>query len=84
MKTNFLSLAQLGKILGKSRITIYNKVKQGKIHAIRIGRSYAVPIDNLDKIIGKELSDEQKKQIEEVVVKTVKEYGEVLKLLANE
>lgn len=40
-----LSLAQLGEILGISRIAVYKKVKKGQIPAKRVGRGYAVSVD---------------------------------------
>ena len=39
----YVTIPQLAEILGVSRITIYNRVKNGEIKAIRIGRIYAIP-----------------------------------------
>jgi len=84
MKDNkFITIPQLAKFLGLSRIAVYNKVKKGEIEAIKIGRNYAIPNKYIDDIIGKKLSAKRKKEIYKAVKKTVEEYGEVLKLLAN-
>ncbi len=83
-KTQYISIAQLAKTLGISRIAVYKKVKKGQIKAIRIGRSFAIPRKYLTDITGKTLSEKDKKIIDEAVKKTFKEYGELLKLLGRE
>ena len=85
MKTNqYISIQELATILGISRIAVYKKVKSGRIKAIRIGRSFAVPKRYVDAILGKALDSKDKEEIDAAVKKTVKEYGEVLKLLGRE
>jgi len=85
MKDNkYISIPELANILGISRIALYKKVKKGEIKALRIGRSYAIPQRFVLSLLGKELSEEDKKEIDAAVRKTVKEYGEVLKLLGRE
>jgi excisionase family DNA binding protein len=80
----YVTIPQLAKILGVSRITIYNKVKNGEIEAIRIGRIYAIPKKYVTEILGKRLSAKTKKMITQAVKRTVREYGEVLIKLGNE
>lgn len=80
----FVTIPQLAKILGLSRIAVYKKVKKGDIKAIRIGRNYAISKKYIDDIMGKTLDNKRKKEIDKAVKKTVKEYGEVLKLLGRE
>ena len=84
MKGKYLSINEVAKILGMSRIAVYKKVKKGQIKAIRIGRSYAIHKDELVDIEGKPLTEEDKRIIKQAVKKTVKEYGEVLRLLGSE
>jgi len=85
MKDNkYISIPELANILGISRIALYKKVKKGEIKALRIGRNYAIPQRFVLSLLGKELSEEDKKEIDAAVRKTVKEYGEVLKLLGRE
>jgi excisionase family DNA binding protein len=81
---DYVTIPQLAKILGVSRITIYNKVKNGEIDAIRIGRIYAIPKKYILEILGDTLSTKTKKLIEEAVRRTVQEYREVLIKLGNE
>jgi excisionase family DNA binding protein len=80
----YITIPQLAKMLGVSRITIYNKVKKGEIEAIRIGKIYAIPKKYIAEILGEKLSTETKKLIDRAVKRTVQEYGEVLIKLGNE
>ena len=79
----YISIPQLARILGLSRIAVYRKVKAGRIEAVRIGRNYAIPRKVIAPLLGKELSSEDKRIIDRAVRRTVKEYGEVLVKLGN-
>jgi len=80
MGQKYISIPELAKALGISRIAVYKKVKKGEIEAIRIGRNYAISIK---EITGRELKAKDKAEIDKAVKRTVKEYGETLKLLGN-
>ena len=83
-KSEYITIPQLARILGLSRVAVYKKVKKGQIKAIRIGRNYAIPQESIMNILGKTLNREDKRLIDDAVKKTVKEYGQVLKLLGRE
>lgn len=83
-ENEYISIPQLAKILGLSRIAVFKKVKQGEIKAWKIGRNYAIPKKYLESILGKALSKEDKEEIGRAVKKTVTEYGQTLKLLGRE
>lgn len=83
-KDEYVSIPQLAKILGLSRVAVYKKVKKGQIKAIRIGRNYAIPKKYVANILGKTLDRQDKRLIDDAVKKTVKEYGEVLRLLGSD
>ena len=87
-KVEYLSIAQVAKILRISRVAVYKKVKKGIIPAIRIGKFYAVPRENIikrvRKVKGHTLTNEEKDKINMAVTKTVNDYGEVLKKLGAE
>ena len=83
-KSQYVTIPELAKKLGISRVAVFKKVKKGEIEAIRIGRTYAIPVTIFEEIIGKTLKDIDKKEIDAAVKKTVKEYGEVLRLLGRE
>ena len=80
----YLSIPQVAKMLGVSRIAVYKKVKSGQIPAIRVGRNYAISRNDILSGENAQISEARKDQIDKAVHKTVKEYGEVLKLLGKE
>ncbi len=84
LNKEYLTIPQLAKILGLSRIAVYQKVKKGEIEAIRIGKNYAIPKKIVANILGHELSDEDKKEIDKAIKKTLQEYGGVLERLGKE
>ena len=85
MKNNeYITIPELAELLGMSRIAVYKKVKKGEIEAIRIGRNYAIPIKSVVNILGRDLTDKDKKEIDKAIKKTLDEYGEVLKHLGSE
>lgn len=84
MNKQFLSTTQLAKLLGLSRITIFKKIKNGEIKAQRVGRNYIIDNKLLPEISGKVLDQKTKEILNQAVAKTVKEYGETLRLLGRE
>lgn len=80
---NFLTTAELAKLLGISRVAVFKKIKKGEIKAEKIGRNFVIHKKDLGIILGKVLSKEDKSEIEKAVKKLVKEYGKTLKLLGN-
>lgn len=79
----FLSTTQLAKILGISRIAVYKKVKAGEIKATRVGRTFVIDKKDLGGILDEKLTKKQKAGIERAVKKTIREYGETLRLLGT-
>jgi excisionase family DNA binding protein len=77
------STTELAKILGISRIAVYKRIKKGQIKAIKYGRDFVIERKDMGDILQKELTEAQKKEIDQAVRKTVKEYGETLKLLGR-
>ena len=84
----YFSIAEVAKILGISRTAVYNKVKKGQIKAIRIGRSFAISDKTIEKLIisikGTALNNKEKENIDKVVSRTIKAYGETLRKLGSE
>jgi excisionase family DNA binding protein len=83
-KERYPTIPELAKLLGVSRIAIYNRVKKGQIPASKIGKTYLITDQTIANILGKEVTRSGKKQIDAAVRKTVQEYGEVLKKLGKE
>ncbi|MEK7087273.1 MAG: helix-turn-helix domain-containing protein [Patescibacteria group bacterium] len=84
MEKQLISTTELSKILGISRVAVFKKIKSGKIKAQKVGRNFVINRRDLAEILGDVLSEEKKREIEKAVKKTVKEYGETLKLLGKE
>ena len=84
MEREFLSTSELAKILGISRIAVFKKIKSGRIKARKIGRNFMIRREDLPEILGSSLGKNDKEIIERVVRKTVKEYGQTLRLLGKE
>lgn len=80
----YITIPELAKLLGLSRIAIYNRVKKGQIPATKIGRTYVITDKTVTNILGKEVTPKGKKEIDAAVRKTVREYGGVLKRLGKE
>jgi len=83
-KEKYITIPQLAELLGVSRIAVYNRVKKGEIPATKIGRTYVITDKTIASILGKAVTGKGKKRIDAAVLRTVREYGEVLKKLSKE
>lgn len=81
---DYMTISELARILGITRIAVYKKIKKRQIKAEKIGNMYVIPKKYITDIQGKSLNEEDKKEIDDAVKKVVREYGEVLKLLGRE
>ena len=88
MEKKYVSVTELAKMLGISRVAVFNKIKKGQIPAEMIGNAYAIPYAAVENLIQSKdtnvLPEDDKKEIEEAVKKVVDEYGETLKKLGEE
>lgn len=81
----FISTAQAAKLLKVSRVTLFNKIKSGEIKAMKVGRNYIVPHQEiLDLQSGGDLSQAKKAAIDKSVERVVTQYGETLRLLKDQ
>ena len=84
MKTNFVSTSEAAKILGVSRIAVFNKIKTGKIPAMKVGRNFVIKKRDVLKAAGELLTSGQKRGINKAVERAAKQYGEVFRRLGKE
>lgn len=84
MDKGHLSTAEVAKLLGVSRIAVFKKIKSGDIKARRVGRNFVIGKKSIPMLLGKVVVEAQKKEIEKAVEKTIKEYGQTLRLLGQE
>lgn len=80
----FVTTSELATILGISRIAVFKKIKKGQIKAIRAGKNFLIPKESIPEVLGRVLSEADKREIEAAVKKTVQEYAETLRLLGKE
>ena len=63
---------------------MFNRIKKGTLKAAKIGRNFAIPKEELENNLGRELSEEEKVVLSEGVRKVIEEYGETLQRLGKE
>ncbi|PIV31878.1 hypothetical protein COS33_00815 [Candidatus Wolfebacteria bacterium CG02_land_8_20_14_3_00_37_12] len=87
-KKLYISVAELAKMLGVSRVAVFNRIKKGQIPAEKIGRSYAISMEDVNDLMQgispRVLNEKKKDEIKKAVERAVKEYGETLRLLGKE
>ncbi len=79
-----MTIPQLAREMGLSRIVVYNRVKSGQIPARRVGRAYLISPATVKRLLGKELTPAQRRWIDAAVRRVVAEYGDLLKCLGAE
>lgn len=83
VNNEYLTIPELAKLLGISRIAVYNKVKQGIIPSQKIGRNYAISKRDIKNIVERQLTEADKELIAQAIKKAMAEYSEVFKLLGQ-
>ena len=79
----YLSTTELAKLLGVSRVAVFNKIKKGDVPAVKVGRNYI--IKRADIFVGDtNVTKKTKKNIAGAISKVVDDYSQTLQLLAKE
>lgn len=78
-----LSTSEVAKLLGVSRVAVFQKIKSGEIPAQKVGRNYVIKREDLLLPGEKRVTDQQKAFIDQSVDRVIDEYGETLKLLKD-
>jgi len=81
---SFLTVAQVAKILGISRIAVFKRIQKGQLPAEKYGRNYLIDKKDLPDVLSNIITNKRKLEIDRGVAKAVKDYGEALKLLGEE
>jgi len=79
-----VSTTELAEILGISRISVFKRIKSGKLKACKVGRSFYIARKDLPEVLGTIVGEKEKKDINDAVTKAVKQYGETFRLLGKE
>ena len=84
MPKEYYTVPEIADILNVSRISIYRKVKKGEIRATMVGKTYIVHSKDLAEILGRKITRKEQELVDSAVKMSIKEYGKVFKLLAQE
>ena len=76
-KKKYITTSDLAKMLGVSRVAIFNKIKSDKIKAVKIGRNYVIEKKSLPEDI-KKIIEKKRKEIVEKATKLKAENGKDL------
>ena len=84
MPKNFYSTTEVANILRVSRIAVFNRIKYGKLKAVKIGRNYIVNHEDLLDALGKTIGSQKKQNIDRVIDKALQDYRKTFELLGRE
>lgn len=60
---DFISTGELAKKLGVSRVTVFKRIKSGKINARKIGRNFFIEKKDLPQVLNKVLSEQKRRSV---------------------
>jgi len=83
-RKEYFTIPEIAKLLNLSRITVYRKVKSGKIPAVRVGRNYLIKDKSLGRILGNKITEKEKNTVDRAVKKAIEGYRDVFKWLSKE
>ena len=84
MKKDFYSTTEVAQILNLSRVSVFNRIKKGKLKATKVGRNFIVSHEEILEALGDKIGSEKKEQIEHAISRAMKDYKEVFERLAKE
>ncbi len=84
MTKNFYSTTEAAIILNISRISVFRRIKLGKLKATKIGRNFVISHEDLLEALGDKIGPLKKEQIEKAINRAMKDYKEVFERLAKE
>ncbi len=84
MPKTFYSTIEAAHALRISRIEVFRKIKLGKIKAEKVGRNYIISHNALAEALGKSIGAEKKQDIEKVIDRALRDYGETFRKLGRE
>ena len=84
MTHEFYSTAEAALILKVSRVSVFNRIKNGKINAKKVGRNFVISHEALLEALGEKLGSKKKAEIESAIDKAMEDYEETFRLLSRE
>lgn len=83
MEKQFISTTEAANLLGISRVSVFKRINKGDIKAKKVGRNFIIAKEDLEIHEKKKLGARDEREIDQAVKKTMREYGETIKLLGN-
>lgn len=80
----YFSTIDVAKILGISRISVFKRIKTGKLEATKMGRNYVITREAIESALGSKLTTRQEKEITDAINKALQEYRSTFERLAKE
>jgi excisionase family DNA binding protein len=84
MTKKFYPTTEAAAILNISRISVFRRIKLGKLKATKIGRNFVIAREDLLEALGEKIGAAKKEQIEKAIGRAMKDYKEVFEKLAKE
>jgi excisionase family DNA binding protein len=81
---DLLSTNETAKLLRVSRQAIQKKIRNKQLKAVKVGRNYVIPRDEVLKMLGDVIGEESKKEIDKAIKKAIGEYRGAFKKLGKE
>ncbi len=81
---NYYTVKELADIMSLSRITIFKRIKAGKIKAEKIGRNYIIYKNDLKEMFSNNLTKDDKISIKNALKIVLNEYGDTIRMLGKE
>ena len=70
---DYISTAEAAKVLGVSRVTVWNKIEQRKLWATKIGETYMIKRSDLARVAGSLILRRDQKKPEHEILKNLKQ-----------
>ena len=84
MNKEFYSTTEVSRILNISRISVFNRIKLGKIKATKVGRNFVISHESLLEALGATIGIQKKKDIEQAIDRAMKDYEATFRKLSKE
>jgi len=66
-KSDYITTAELAKMLDISRVAVFKKIKDGELKAVAMGRNYVVEKDSLPSEIRERIQEEKRQTVEKII-----------------
>jgi excisionase family DNA binding protein len=79
---DLLTTSEAAKLLGVSRVAVFQQIKTGRLAAKKLGKMYLIKLEDLP-LPSTPLNESKKENLNQSVDKVIDDYGETLRLLKD-